>query len=244
ANILWREEGLGIGNMFYVFYEDGIKVIQPVACEIQRHIKPSEKLLALQLQKTKPSGLEGHRTLVCLLFKDHMQSEGVSPLIGVFTPGFPHQHTVYPQSLLAEKYSKRVADGYLLDLHVFLNGRFPLSSFPSRSRPLIGWLFYMKRCHECTTISGAFLREEEVCPTSPGEEVQRCVWSSAVNIKDKFIYVTQPTLDRVLIVDIQSQKAIQVLTDPYPVKLHYDKSHDQVWLLSWGDVEKNFPTLQ
>ena len=41
--------GLGIGNMFYVFYEDGIKVIQPVACEIQRHIKPSEKLLALQV---------------------------------------------------------------------------------------------------------------------------------------------------------------------------------------------------
>uniref|UniRef100_A0A665U9U9 Follistatin-like 5 n=1 Tax=Echeneis naucrates TaxID=173247 RepID=A0A665U9U9_ECHNA len=131
ANILWREEGLGIGNMFYVFYEDGIKVIQPVACEIQRHIKPSEKLLALQ---------------------------------------------------------------------------------------------------------------EEVCPSSPGEAVQRCVWSSAVNIKDKFIYVTQPTLNRVLIVDIQSQKTVS--TDPYPVKLHYDKSHDQVWLLSWGDMEKNFPTLQ
>ncbi|MEQ2200410.1 Follistatin- protein 5, partial [Xenoophorus captivus] len=35
-----------------------------------------------------------------------------------------------------------------------------------------------------------------------------------------------------------------VSTDPYPVKLHYDKSHDQVWVLSWGDVEKNFPTLQ
>lgn len=52
--------------------------------------------------------------------------------------------------------------------------------------------------------------QEEVCPTSPGDEVQRCVWSSAVNVKDKFIYVTQPTLDRVLIVDITSQKAIQV----------------------------------
>uniref|UniRef100_A0A8C5GBB9 Follistatin-like 5 n=1 Tax=Gouania willdenowi TaxID=441366 RepID=A0A8C5GBB9_GOUWI len=134
ANILWREEGLGISNMFYVFYEDGIKVIEPVACEIQRHIKPSEKLLALQ---------------------------------------------------------------------------------------------------------------EEVCPPSPGEMVQMCVWSSAVNVQDKFIYVTQPTLDRVLVVDIQSQKAIQTInTDPYPVKLHYDKSHDQVWLLSWGDREKNFPTLQ
>lgn len=52
--------------------------------------------------------------------------------------------------------------------------------------------------------------QEEVCPTSPGEGVQRCVWSSAVNVKDKFIYVTQPTLDRVLVVDITSQKAIQV----------------------------------
>lgn len=35
-----------------------------------------------------------------------------------------------------------------------------------------------------------------------------------------------------------------VSTDRVPVKLHYDKSHDQVWILSWGDLEKNFPTLQ
>lgn len=35
-----------------------------------------------------------------------------------------------------------------------------------------------------------------------------------------------------------------VSTDPVPVKLHYDKSHDQVWVLSWGDMEKNSPTLQ
>ncbi|XP_035282386.1 follistatin-related protein 5 isoform X3 [Anguilla anguilla] len=134
ANILWREDGFGVGNMFYVFYEDGIKVIQPVACEIQRHIKPSEKLLGLQ---------------------------------------------------------------------------------------------------------------EEVCPKSEGEADQKCVWASAVNVKDKYIYVAQPTLNRVLVVDVQSQKAVQVVkTDPVPVKLHYDKSHDQVWVLSWGDVEKNTPTLQ
>ncbi|CAL8261592.1 unnamed protein product [Lota lota] len=99
ANILWREGGLGIGNMFYVFYEDGIKVIQPVACEIQRHIKPSEKLLALQ---------------------------------------------------------------------------------------------------------------EEVCPGSSAGG-QRCVWSSAVNVRDQLIYAAQPTLHRLLLVDVQSQKAVQVL---------------------------------
>ncbi|XP_003418537.2 follistatin-related protein 5 isoform X1 [Loxodonta africana] len=134
ANILWREEGLGIGNMFYVFYEDGIKVIQPIECEFQRHIKPSEKLLGFQ---------------------------------------------------------------------------------------------------------------EEVCPKAEGDEVQRCVWASAVNVKDKFIYVAQPTLDRVLIVDVQSQKVVQaVSTDPVPVKLHYDKSHDQVWVLSWGTMDKTSPTLQ
>ncbi|KAG7254872.1 LOW QUALITY PROTEIN: hypothetical protein CRUP_003468 [Coryphaenoides rupestris] len=133
ANILWREEGLGIGNMFYVFYEDGIKVIQPVACEIQRHIKPSEKLLALQ---------------------------------------------------------------------------------------------------------------EEVCPgSSPGG--RRCVWASAVNVRDQLIYASQPTLHRLLLVDVQSQKAVQtVRTDPYPVKLHYDPGHDQVWLLSWGDLDQRNPTLQ
>uniref|UniRef100_A0A4W5QW46 Follistatin-like 5 n=1 Tax=Hucho hucho TaxID=62062 RepID=A0A4W5QW46_9TELE len=129
-----RKTRIGIANMFYVFYEDGIKVIQPVACEIQRHIKPSEKLLGLQA---------------------------------------------------------------------------------------------------------------EVCPKSAGEAEQKCVWSSAVNVKDTFIYVTQPTLARVLVVDITAQKAVQtVSTDPYPVKLHYDKSHDQVWVLSWGDMERNFPTLQ
>ncbi|MFT7806594.1 follistatin-related protein 5-like [Arapaima gigas] len=129
-----RKYCFGVGNMFYVFYEDGIKVIQPVACEIQRHIKPSEKLLGLQ---------------------------------------------------------------------------------------------------------------EEVCPRLESDTVQKCVWASAVNVKDKYIYVTQPTLNRVLIVDVQSQKAIQVVsTDPVPVKLHYDKSHDQVWVHSWGDMEKTTPTLQ
>ncbi|NXH45330.1 FSTL5 protein, partial [Dicaeum eximium] len=129
-----RKYCLGIGNMFYVFYEDGIKVIQPVECEFQRHIKPSEKLLGFQ------------------------------------------------------------------------------ASF---------------------------------CPKADGDPVQRCVWATAVNVKDKFIYVTQPTLHRVLIVDVQSQKVVQaVSTDPVPVKLHYDKSHDQVWVLSWGNMEKNSPTLQ
>ncbi|XP_043559360.1 follistatin-related protein 5-like isoform X1 [Chiloscyllium plagiosum] len=134
ANILWREEGLSVGNMFYVFSDDGITIIQPTGCEIQRQIKANDRILA---------------------------------------------------------------------------------SF------------------------------EEICPSNEQEATQQCVWASAVNIRDKYIYVSQPTQSRLLIIDIPSQKVLQaVSTDPVPVKLQYDKSHDQVWVLSWGDVRKRNPTLQ
>ncbi|NXM66035.1 FSTL4 protein, partial [Serilophus lunatus] len=134
ANILWREEGLSVGNMFYVFSDDGITVLQPNECEIRRHIRPEERI---------------------------------------------------------------------------------------------------------------FTSYEEICPRVEGEGTQSCLWASAVNVRDKYIYVTQPKQNRVMIIDIQTQKAIQsVDVDPLPTKLHYDKSHDQVWVLSWGDMRKSSPTLQ
>ncbi|NWR41416.1 FSTL4 protein, partial [Regulus satrapa] len=134
ANILWREEGLSVGNMFYVFSDDGITVLQPNECEIRRHIRPEERI---------------------------------------------------------------------------------------------------------------FTSYEEICPRVEGEDTQSCLWASAVNVRDKYIYVSQPMQNRVMIIDIQTQKAIQSLdVDPLPTKLHYDKSHDQVWVLSWGDMRKSSPTLQ
>ncbi|XP_015285016.1 PREDICTED: follistatin-related protein 4-like [Gekko japonicus] len=134
ANILWREEGLSVGNMFYIFADDGITIIQPNDCEIQRHIKPNDRV---------------------------------------------------------------------------------------------------------------FTSYAEICPRVEGETIQSCLWASAVNVRDKYIYVTQPKWNRIMILDIQTQKVIQALdTDPLPVKLHYDKSHDQVWVLSWVDMEKSHPTLQ
>ncbi|NXD39522.1 FSTL4 protein, partial [Copsychus sechellarum] len=134
ANILWREEGLSVGNMFYVFSDDGITVLQPNECEIRRHIRPEERI---------------------------------------------------------------------------------------------------------------FTSYEEICPRVEGEDTQSCLWASAVNVRDKYIYVTQPKQNRVMIIDIETQKAIQVLdVDPLPTKLHYDKSHDQVWVLSWGDMRQSSPALQ
>ncbi|XP_006888133.1 PREDICTED: follistatin-related protein 4-like [Elephantulus edwardii] len=133
ANILWREEGLSVGNMFYVFSDDGIIVIHPVDCEIQRHLKPSEKI---------------------------------------------------------------------------------------------------------------FMSYEEICPEAEGA-AQPCQWASAVNVRNRYIYVAQPARNRVLVVDVQAQKVLQSIgVDPLPAKLSYDKSHDQVWVLSWGDEHKSQPSLQ
>ncbi|XP_050013742.1 follistatin-related protein 4 [Alexandromys fortis] len=134
ANILWREEGLSVGNVFYVFSNDGIAVIHPVDCEVQRRLKPAEKI---------------------------------------------------------------------------------------------------------------FMSYEEICPHREGDATQPCQWASAVNVRNRYIYVAQPALNRVLVVDVQAQKVLQSIgVDPLPAKLSYDKSHDQVWVLSWGDVHKSQPSLQ
>ncbi|XP_076792976.1 follistatin-related protein 4 [Arvicanthis niloticus] len=134
ANILWREEGLSVGNMFYVFSNDGIVVIHPVDCEVQRRLKPTEKI---------------------------------------------------------------------------------------------------------------FMSYEEICPHAEGDATQPCQWASAINVRNRYIYVAQPALNRVLVVDVQAQKVLQSIgVDPLPAKLSYDKSHDQVWVLSWGDIHKSQPSLQ
>ncbi|KAJ8347972.1 hypothetical protein SKAU_G00265610 [Synaphobranchus kaupii] len=134
ANILWREEGLSVGNLFYIFSDAGITILQPSECEIRRNIKPTERILASY---------------------------------------------------------------------------------------------------------------EEICPKVEGDAPRRCVWASAVSVRDKYIYAAQPLQNRLLIIDTQAQKVAQVVrTDPMPVKLHYDKSHDQIWVLSWGDLQKSHPSLQ
>ncbi|XP_026866812.2 follistatin-related protein 4 [Electrophorus electricus] len=134
ANILWREEGLSVGNMFYIFSDEGITILQPGNCEIRRHIKQSERIMATY---------------------------------------------------------------------------------------------------------------EEMCPKSEGVTPQHCVWGSAVSVRNKYVYVSQPFQKRLLVIDTQAQKVVQAVeTDPVPVRLFYDKSHDQVWVLSWGDIQKTHPTLQ
>lgn len=52
--------------------------------------------------------------------------------------------------------------------------------------------------------------QEEICPQKDGDATQPCQWASAVNVRHRYIYVAQPTLSRVLVVDVQAQKVLQV----------------------------------
>lgn len=38
--------GLSVGNMFYVFSDEGITLLQPSECEIRRHLKRTERIVA------------------------------------------------------------------------------------------------------------------------------------------------------------------------------------------------------
>ncbi|XP_059126614.1 follistatin-related protein 4 [Peromyscus eremicus] len=97
-----RKTCLSVGNMFYVFSDDGIIGIHPVDCEVQRRLKPTEKI---------------------------------------------------------------------------------------------------------------FMSYEEICPHGEGDAGQPCQWASAVNVRNRYIYVAQPALNRVLVLDVQAQKVLQVITE-------------------------------
>lgn len=53
--------------------------------------------------------------------------------------------------------------------------------------------------------------QEEICPRVEGDATQPCQWASAVNVRNRYIYVAQPPLNRVLVVDVQAQKVLQVI---------------------------------
>ena len=63
-----------------------------------------------------------------------------------------------------------------------------------------------------------------------------CRWSQAVAAGSKFVYAAQPDENRVVAIDVELQRVVEVLgTDPLPSSLFYVKSTDQVSKhFSWG----------
>lgn len=68
------------------------------------------------------------------------------------------------------------------------------------------------------------------------EDDKPCTWGHAINVQDKYVYISQPEQNRVVVIDSQrSMNPVQfVKTDKFPVKLHYVQHLDQVWVLCWN----------
>ncbi|KAG8235846.1 hypothetical protein J437_LFUL015639 [Ladona fulva] len=78
--------------------------------------------------------------------------------------------------------------------------------------------------------------QEYVC----GDKGVNCSWGQAINVDNRYVYVTQPKKDRVLVISkIQMVVVDVVVTDKYPVQLHHVPPLDQVWVLNWRSEENH-----
>ncbi|KAK8750543.1 hypothetical protein OTU49_014896 [Cherax quadricarinatus] len=76
--------------------------------------------------------------------------------------------------------------------------------------------------------------QEYVC----GDKGTNCSWGRAINVAERYIYVTQPRRDRVLVVSVPQMVVVDVIvTDQYPVDLSYVPNLDQVWVLNWRSTK-------
>ncbi|XP_037069309.1 follistatin-related protein 5-like [Pollicipes pollicipes] len=61
-----------------------------------------------------------------------------------------------------------------------------------------------------------------------------CEWGAAVEVAGVYVYVTQPMLQRVLLISRRQLLVVDVVsTDELPVQLQYVPHLDQVWVLNW-----------
>ncbi|CAG0881324.1 unnamed protein product [Cyprideis torosa] len=83
------------------------------------------------------------------------------------------------------------------------------------------------------------IRGTEVVPGTQmhicGEtETEGCVWGSAVNVNNTYVFVTQPFKDRIIVISLSQRHVVDVIkTDSTPVSLQYSRHHDQVWVVCW-----------
>ncbi|GFV71467.1 follistatin-related protein 5 [Trichonephila clavipes] len=84
--------------------------------------------------------------------------------------------------------------------------------------------------------------QEYVC----GDRGLNCSWGAAINVADRYVYASQPNKDRILIISrLQMVVVDVVVTDKFPVELHYVPNLDQVWVLCWrGYQDRGTKTIQ
>ncbi|XP_012225565.2 follistatin-related protein 5-like [Linepithema humile] len=84
--------------------------------------------------------------------------------------------------------------------------------------------------------------QEYVC----GPKSVPCSWGRAINVVNRYVYVSQPDKDRVLVISEAQMMIIDVVaTDKNPVDLWYVKNLDYVWILNWrSEMDVGIKTVQ
>ncbi|XP_056019706.1 follistatin-related protein 5-like isoform X2 [Ostrea edulis] len=73
------------------------------------------------------------------------------------------------------------------------------------------------------------------------DQQKDCLWGQSVNVKNKFLYIAQPTQHRVVVIEsAESMNPVEFInTDQFPTKLYYVEHLDEVWVLCWNSKEDN-----
>ncbi|KAG5307848.1 FSTL5 protein, partial [Pseudoatta argentina] len=84
--------------------------------------------------------------------------------------------------------------------------------------------------------------QEYVC----GPKNVPCSWGRAINVADRYVYVSQPDKNRVLVIsEVQMMIIDVVATDKNPVDLWYVQNLDYVWVLNWrSEIDVGIKTVQ
>ncbi|XP_055330472.1 follistatin-related protein 5-like [Paramacrobiotus metropolitanus] len=79
-----------------------------------------------------------------------------------------------------------------------------------------------------------------------GQDGHPCEWGDAVNVMDRYVYASQPLLNRIVAISMDQMLVVQVInTDNIPVRLAYVPHLDQLWVLCWTRVgDTNGKTIQ
>ncbi|EFN70008.1 Follistatin-related protein 5 [Camponotus floridanus] len=84
--------------------------------------------------------------------------------------------------------------------------------------------------------------QEYVC----GPKNIPCSWGRAINVANRYVYVSQPEKNRVLVIsEVQMMIIDVVATDKNPVDLWYVQNLDYVWVLNWrSEMNVGIKTIQ
>ncbi|PIK40982.1 putative follistatin-related protein 5 [Apostichopus japonicus] len=78
-----------------------------------------------------------------------------------------------------------------------------------------------------------------LCKVNKTTGERECNWGSAVTVKNRYIYATQPMEYRILVVDLRLGEIIEVIkTDKLPVALTYISHLDSIWIEGWRNKNR------